>query len=49
MSEPEFHALARRPRLSRASVLGEAVVGVVAHGSHGATRRALGASYSIFS
>jgi len=42
MSEPEFHSQVRRPRLSRASVMSEALVGLVAHGSHGATRQALG-------
>jgi phytoene/squalene synthetase len=49
MSEPAFHAKARRPRLSRASVMGEAVLGLVAHGSHAATRQALGTSHSIIS
>ena len=43
MREPEFHSIPRRPRLSRASVMSEALVGLVAHGSHGATRQALGA------
>ena len=47
MSEPEFHALPRRPRLSRATVMGEALHGFVAHASHGATRRALATGYSI--
>ena len=42
MSEPDFHSQVRRPRLSRASVMSEALVGLVAHGSHGATRQALG-------
>ena len=42
MSEPDFHFVPRRPRLSRASVMSEAFVGFLAHGSHGATRRALG-------
>ena len=42
MSEPKFHSQVRRPRLSRASVMSEALVGLVAHGSHGATRQALG-------
>jgi len=42
MSEPKFHSRVRRPRLSRASVMSEALVGLVAHGSHGATRQALG-------
>ena len=42
MSEPDFHFVPRRPRLSRASVMSEALVGFLAHGSHGATRRALG-------
>ena len=46
MSGPEFHAQPRRPRLSRATVMSEAVLGLVSHGSHGATRRALGAGYS---
>jgi len=41
MREPEFHSLVHRPRLSRASVLAEALAGFVAHGSHGATRQAL--------
>jgi len=49
MREPEFHAIARRPRLSRASVMSEALMGFVAHGSHGATRQALGNSHSIIS
>ena len=42
MSEPDFHFVPRRPRLSRACVMSEALVGFLAHGSHGATRRALG-------
>ena len=42
MSGPDFHSQVRRPRLSRASVMSEALVGLVAHGSHGATRQALG-------
>jgi len=42
MSEPDFHSIPRRPRLPRASVVSEALVGLVAHGSHGATRQALG-------
>ena len=42
MSEQKFHSQVRRPRLSRASVMSEALVGLVAHGSHGATRQALG-------
>ncbi|HXS83249.1 MAG TPA: squalene/phytoene synthase family protein [Methylomirabilota bacterium] len=49
MREPEFHSIARRPRLSRASVMSEALMGFVAHGSHGATRQALGNSHSIIS
>ena len=47
MSEPEFQSLPRRPRLSRASVMSEALVGLVAHGSHGATRQALGVSAGV--
>src|SRR6185369_3259201 len=43
MSEPDFQSIPRRPRLSRASVMSEALVGLVAHGSHGATRQALSA------
>jgi len=42
LSEPDFQAVPRRPRLSRASVMSEALVGFLAHGSHGATRQALG-------
>jgi farnesyl-diphosphate farnesyltransferase len=42
MSEPAFHSKARRPRLSRTSVMSEALVGFIAHGSHAATRQALG-------
>jgi len=42
MSEPDFHSQVRRPRLSRASVMAEALLGFLAHGSHGATRQALG-------
>src|SRR5262252_1353992 len=42
LAEPEFHSRVHRPRLSRASVMAEALVGFVAHGSHGATRQALG-------
>jgi farnesyl-diphosphate farnesyltransferase len=49
MSEPEFHSRVRRPRLSRTSVMSEALVGFVAHASHGATRQALGASHRILS
>jgi len=49
MSAPDFHAVARRPRLSRASVMSEALVGLIAHGSHGATRQALGTSHSSIS
>src|SRR5262245_14729578 len=44
MSEREFHSRVHRPRLSRASVMSEALVGLVVHGSHGATRQALGNS-----
>ena len=42
MSEPDFHSQVRRPRLSRATVMAEALLGFAAHGSHGATRQALG-------
>ena len=42
MRSPDFNSRARRPRLSRASVMAEALLGFVAHGSHGATRQALG-------
>ena len=41
-ARPDFHCTARRPRLSRAAVLGEGVRGLLVHASHGATRQALG-------
>jgi farnesyl-diphosphate farnesyltransferase len=47
LSEPEFNFAPRRPRLSRRSVMSEAFVGFLAHGSHGATRQALGTSQSM--
>ena len=43
LDEPEFHAIPRRPRLSRARVLFEGARGLLVHAHVGATRRALGA------
>ncbi len=40
----DFHAAPGRPRLSRASVLGEGLRGLLVHAHHGATRQALGTS-----
>ena len=39
----DFHAVARRPRLSRATVLFEGARGLLVHAHAGATRQALGA------
>jgi farnesyl-diphosphate farnesyltransferase len=49
MRAPDFHFAPHRPRLSRRSVMSEALVGFLAHGSHGATRQALRTSHSIIS
>ena len=40
----DFHCAPHRPRLSRASVLGEGLRGLLVHANHGATRQALGPS-----
>jgi len=42
LAEPEFHAIARRPRLSRASVMFEGARGLLVHANLAATRLALG-------
>jgi len=43
LAVPDFHAVARRPRLSRATVLFEGARGLLVHAYAGATRQALGA------
>jgi farnesyl-diphosphate farnesyltransferase len=47
LAEPDFHAVPRRPRLSRASVLFEGARGLLVHAHAGATRQALGAATSL--
>src|SRR5262245_17949498 len=42
LAQPDFHALPRRPRLSRASVMFEGARGLLVHAHAGATRRAIG-------
>jgi len=42
MMRTDFHSRPHRPRLSRPSILWQATRGLLAHGSHGATRSVLG-------
>ena len=47
LAEPDFHAVPRRPRLSRARVMFEGARGLLVHAHAGATRRALGLTMSV--